>query len=190
MTRHQKFLEVLVIALLLYVIFAFQIRIFISEDLHFLSDLLFLAGLYRLIALVRKSLRPVVPNREVRFFVGVVLISLVVFFIYELSSFNRQQEASDYFNKHEKELNQLALSMKKGYSKERLYELPISNDVAGFFSKKDKHIIKLYEFVSYGYGYIYSDSISITKPHNSPGGSPVVDWYRMNNHWYYFSYFD
>lgn len=190
MTRHQKFLEVLIIALILYVIFAFQIRILIIQDLHFLTDLLFTTGLFWLIALFRKNLRPLVPNREARFLVGVVSLSLILFFVYELSSFNRQQVATDYFYKHEKELDELASSMKKGYSKEKLYELSFSKNIAGFYSKKDKHAIRIYGFLGYGYGFLYSDSISNAQPHNSPWGSPIVYWYKMKDHWYYFSYLD
>ena len=59
-----------------------------------------------------------------------------------------------------------------------------------FFKHSDDNYFKLYTFLGYGYGLIYTDKSELAIPQTSPGGSPIVNWIKIDEHWYYYSYFD
>ncbi len=181
---------ILVILLILYVIFAFQIRTIFRAELIVFLDLIFICLFIFFAYSFRIYLRTVVSSVPMRFGIIIFTIFLMIFILYRLSSFNRREAASNYFKKHENEFNEIVNCSGSGCDKEQLKNLSVTKDVVNIYKKKNLHVIKLYGFIGYGYGYIYSDSLTIVQPANSPGGSPIVKWYKVKDHWYYYSFFD
>jgi hypothetical protein len=120
--------------------------------------------------------------------IGFILANTVI--LYKLSSINRESEIRNYIAKNEHQLKSVLTKYQNNPDQKGISETANGLNICAFFPHQNNYYFKLYTFLGYGYGIIYTDSSKLTKPLTSPGGSPIVKWIKIDEHWYYYSYFD
>jgi hypothetical protein len=110
--------------------------------------------------------------------------------LYFLSSIKRESEIQNYIANNQDKLKSV-IYLQQNPRTEQVID-PILNElnICSFFKHTEDYYFKLYYFLGYGYGLIYTDKSEMAIPKTSPGGSPIIKWIKIDEHWYYYSYFD
>jgi hypothetical protein len=171
------------------VFFSFFIHQQLPCDYQFLYPIVFLSiYIYFLYHTPKLLSRITIPTSTKPFLIfGFILINTVS--LYNLSSNNRESEIRNYIKKNEHQLRSF-ISNHQNHIDLGISETATSLNICAFFPHQNNYYFKLYTFLGYGYGIIYTDSNTLTKPATSPGGSPIVKWIKIDEHWHYYSYFD
>ena len=61
-------------------------------------------------------------------------------------------------------------------------------NIRSFNYVNDEYHIGLYAFAGYGYRILYTKKENVIP--SSPGGSPTENWFKINENWYYYSFWD
>lgn len=178
--------------LLLYgmVFFSFFIHQRLSCGYQLLYPIVFLSTYIYFLNQTPKLLRRTTISNSAKPFLifGFILINTVS--LYKLSSIKRESEIRNYITKNEHQLRRFISNHQNQIDHQRVSETVNGLNVCAFFPHQNNYYFKLYTLLGYGYGIIYADSSTLTKPLTSPGGSPIVNWIKIDEHWYYYSYFD
>lgn len=192
--KNRKFiiwtLSLFLTLILLYILvfFAFYFQQSLSIDLKFLFSIsiLFLFTLFVLstiLAIIKLNISTV---KKIIFIFSFVTISTTI--LYSLSSIKRESEIKDYFANNKNNIESLINYYQKNGEDSKFSAMLKEMNIPYFRYTNDEYHIGLYSFTSYGYRLMYSEKTNL-KPH-SPGGSPTQNWFKINNRWYYYSYFD
>jgi hypothetical protein len=63
-------------------------------------------------------------------------------------------------------------------------------NITSFALINGNYDFRLYKFLGYGYGLTYTDNLNLDATKVTSGGSPIIKWIKVKEHWYYYSYFD
>lgn len=178
--------------LLLYsmVLFGFFIHQQLSCEYQFLYPTTFLATYIFFIYLTPKLLQRTNISTAIKPFVVIGFLLANTVSLYFLSSINRESEIRNYIQKNENNLKSF-ITQYQIYRDDKIVPvLEKDLNICSFFVHNGDYYFKLYTFLGYGYGLIYTDKSELAIPQTSPGGSPIVNWIKIDEHWYYYSYFD
>lgn len=174
------------IILYIMVLFGFFIREHIPFEYHILFPLLFM--IFFVLFLIRISTMTSFLKMEGFFAVGFFIVNVLL--LYFNSSVKREVEITNYVERHEKEL----LTMVKEHQQhgEGSTLLAMKNDlnITLFELVKGDYHFRLYKFLGYGYGLMYTDSLHLEAPKIAHNSCPIIKWIKVKEHWYYYSYFD
>jgi hypothetical protein len=118
-----------------------------------------------------------------------VFVCVNVFALYALSSVNRETEVANYIAAHEKNYLEIIKAYDVNHNNSFIDSALNHVNVCGLYEKDDEYHFGLYAFSGYGYRILFTEKPDMKKP-SSIGGSPVMKWFKIKEHWYYYSYFD
>ncbi|MGE0560445.1 MAG: hypothetical protein AB7O47_01385 [Flavobacteriales bacterium] len=119
---------------------------------------------------------------------GLITINIaILLFISSLN--NREGEVKSFFEKNEQKLTNLVSHYQKNGDDNKFSQLEKELNIGYTQRSIEGYHFSMYKFVGYGYRLLYSLEKKEIKP-KSPGGSPTHKWFRINEHWYYYSYWD
>lgn len=172
------------------VFFSFNIHQLLTCNYQLLYPIAFLATYFIFLFITPTILQRTSFSSSAKPFLifGFILANTVS--LYKLSSINRESEIRNYITKNEHQLNSVLIKHQNNPDHKGISEIANGLNICAFFPHQNNYYFKLYTFLGYGYGIIYTDSNTLTKPVTSPGGSPIIKWIKLDEHWYYFSYFD
>ena len=183
-------LSSITVCLLLYVVFAFQIRNLIRPTWHVLADLFFLFMLILFVRYTRKCARIFIVSSEIRAITILLFVGVSFYLLAQVSSFNRQSAASHFVENNEEDLLRLVREFSTKDQNPQYIRNCLDEHMLRVTCKDDRYELLMYRFLGYGYGIIYSDSVKIEKPWENIGGRPIVKWFPLKDHWYYYSFLD
>lgn len=191
------------VILILMFYFRFELRLFFPTRLHryihFIILLLFMLN-FSLTILV--TLRLHIKNFFKPFIVILFTLGLIIVLNNSYHS-SRKTEMFQFVVKNENNLKKI-VDLHKEYeinnfqnadttllSLQRLVNIRLCTRNYKYNCKDYKDILFLNMFVlaGYGYGVAYSDVSNPVSP-RSYHMSPMVEWYRIKDNWFYFEYFD
>jgi len=192
----------LLLSIILYsmVFWAFAIREQMPAEFHYFYPLIFIALFL---------LHNFVANRFIRSFSflnnlhplgSLIFFGLNIYFLLSVSSVKREIEIRNYFSRNERSLINIVdhfdsygddtrtLELKQQMNLDRVFRRPeyLHNDRTESLNVIN---MRLYTCAGYGYGILYSCDPEIHQPENL-GGSPVTNWLKLKDHWFYYSIFD
>lgn len=200
--NNKRLILFLLVSITIYsmVFWAFVIREHIPAKFHYLYPLIFifLFVLHNVVAnwLIKNFplLRNIHPLGSLLFF------GINIYFLLSVSSVKRENEIRNYFSRNEHSLANIVHHFDSYGDDVRMQELKQEMKLERVFrraeylhnDKKDfLNVInmRLYTCAGYGYGVLYSCDPEINQPENL-GGSPVTNWMKLKDHWFYYSIFD
>lgn len=172
------------------VLFAFKLQTFIPLNFHDLYLLTFLLLYIAFLFSTQAMMKCIFKTKKDTSLAGVIFVLLNTVGLFYLSSIHRAGEINRYLADHEKGLTDLIHQMKQTGENEKTGALLQENNIYSVSPSSGNYYLTLYRCLGYGYGLTFTDSIEMKKPVKSPGGSPLVKWMKIKEHWYYYSFFD
>lgn len=172
------------------VLFGFSIQIQLPYELKFLYPTTFITFYLTSTFLISKVIQKIHFSTSTKLLITISFVVANTACLYFLSSIKRESEIQQYISKKQSNLKSIIeLHLTPG-SENAIAPILKELNIRKFFQHNDDSYFSLYSFLGYGYGIIYTDKNEITKPATSPGGSPIIKWIKIDEHWYYYSYFD
>jgi hypothetical protein len=182
------------------VIWGFAIRKQMAADIHFLYPLMFLILFVIHCVLAYRFMK------RSGFIHGFQPLSILIFIVLDMyllvsvSTIKRENEIRNYFATNEMSLYNIVDHFQSYGDDNKVNEMKremnierVRNDdeMFGYENKSPVLMtnVRLYTCVGYAYGFIYACNESIGMPKNLRG-SPVTNWLKLKDHWYYYSIFD
>lgn len=169
--------------------YRFPLRIFIPSQFHFgveISIVILLSIMVYLAVKVASKL----SIEWLKPFVVLGLITINIAILLLISSLNnRKNEVKRFFEKNEQKLTNLVSHYQKYGDDNKFSLLEKELNIRYTRSSTEGYHLEMHRFLGYGYRLLYSLEEKEIKP-KSPGGSPTHKWFRINKHWYYYSYWD
>lgn len=180
---------ILFFCLTVLVYFAFSIHRMLPFSVHFIYPVLVLISIglfyYYLDLRLKNSTNFYLLNN----ILPIVTVIPCILFLYKLSSCHRLAEAQHYLSSHRQELLNIIHTEQEKKDKKAIDALLSKLNISTTIDSREEYHFELYNFIGYGYRLMYTEKSMLTAP-VSPGGSPTVNWYKLEDHWYYYSYFD
>jgi hypothetical protein len=174
------------------VIFGFSLRLKIPTNLQFIMPIsifiLFIVFVLLTIWTVTKLTWPI----KIKHYVGYAVIVFLIgnnIILDRVSFCNRKSETQNYLLTNETKIKNL-IDYYKGNGEDIKFSVMLKEmNINYFWYNDNEYHLGLYNFFGYGYRIIFTEKANLTYPH-SPGGSPTVQWFKIKDHWYYYSYWD
>lgn len=187
------------VTLILMFYFKFEIRRLVSTNLHFYTHILifvlFSVNIYLSILI---GIKLKIKN----FLKPIIIIGYVIVFVYTLThiySSQRKVEMTNFLIKNENKLQKIVelFLNNNSYSDGLLHSLHKEVNIGSCTCNWDKNgnasknivFLPMFVFLGYGYGIAYSEKYETQKP-SSYHMSPMRDWYRIKDNWFYYEYND
>lgn len=183
--------------------YKFNLRLILPVDKHYIIHIF----IFCLLGLCTFLTISIVLKFEIKKFLKpLIIISFLTIIVLLLTFFNtssRKTEISNYFVKNESspqiivDYYKIHVIQNGEKMDNNLNELMDKLSVRGCgrnFNINNVNynkiiFLKMFDFIGYGYGIAYTDENNM----KSPGVyhmSPMVEWYKIKDNWYYFAYFD
>lgn len=167
----------------------FFLRLFIPNKFHFGVEILILILISIMVYLAVKVASKL-STEWLKPFVMLGLITINIAILLFISSLNnREDEVKSFFEKNEQKLTNLVSHYQKNGDDNKFSQLEKELNIHFTHSSTEGYHFSMFRFGGYGYRLFYSLEEKEIKP-KSPGGSPTHKWFRINEHWYYYSYWD
>ena len=188
------------IALLGMVLWGFAIREQMAPNKHYLYPLTFLILFIIQCILAYRIMK---RSRIIHGFQPLIILLFIILNMYVLvkvSSLKRENEIRNYFAKNEDSLYNIADHFLSYGDDSQIQEMKHAMRLervrhTGEAFRRDKKSsevmvnLRMYTCAGYGYGVIYTCEEEIDRPKNLEA-SPVTNWLKLKDHWFYYSIFD
>lgn len=182
-------LLVLNITLVLLFWYRFPLRFFIPSQFHVGVEISMLI-LFSIMVYLAVKVASKISIEWLKPFVVLGLITINIAILLFISSLNnREDEVKSFFKENEQKLTNLVNHYQKNGDDNKFTQLEKELNIRNTQSSIEGYHLEMHRFVGYGYRLLYSLEEKEIKP-KSPGGSPTHKWFRINKHWYYYSYWD
>jgi hypothetical protein len=181
------------IILFLLFLYRFYLRLLVSTNFHYMVHLIIALIICFDIYLVIIIAIRLKITYQLRPFVIIAFIGLSTLLFSRLN--NRKNEIIYYYNKNKKNLTTIIqhdtiLGSHSPKSYDTFFMTTYKDlNLRCYYKDKDITYLNLFGFISYGYGLAYTTK-DFPKGPGSYRMCPIVDWYRIKDNWYYFSYLD
>jgi Ca2+/Na+ antiporter len=177
---------ILFLALMAMVYFAFGIHRIIPIGFQWIYIIVLLTLMVILFLGIVRLFNGTTKFVEINGIVAMLVMATVLIGLYQLSSIRREAEARSFLERNELELKNVVESKKNVEMKMDEF-FPGVNTL--LIKAKDNYHFELYRFLGYGYGIMFSETKSLEKP-GVIRMSPTRQWYKLEDNWYYYSYWD
>ena len=172
-------------------LFRFSLRTLIPLDFHFYVHILILILLViSIYAAVNYSKS--LEREWVKPFLGMgLIVANISILVFVCNINNREDEINKFFSENENKLNNLVgyLENKEDYINDGFTENDIGVKLV-YSSINDEYQFHLFNIIGYGYRIVYKENTENNYVPASPFGSPTHKWFKIKDHWYYYSYAD
>ena len=172
------------------VLFGFYFQIQLPPNFKFFYPVSFLTIYILFIYLTPKLTHRIKVSNTLKPFAVIGFILANTTALYFLSSIKRESEIQNYIANNQDKLKSIIYLQQNPRNEQAINPILKDLNICSFFKHSEDNYLKLYTFLGYGYGLIYTDKSELAIPQTSPGGSPIVNWIKIDEHWYYYSYFD
>ncbi|MBU0489267.1 MAG: hypothetical protein KKA07_01745 [Bacteroidetes bacterium] len=183
----------ILITLYLLSIFGFSLRLKIPTDSQFiLSWTIFALFIVFVLLSIRTTIKLTLSRKAKPY----VIIALIIFLVGNniildrVSFCNRENEVTNYLSQNESKLLNLIGHYQKSGTDKTFYDISRDMNLESFSYINGEYHIGLYSFFGYGYRLLHTEKTDAIKNTKSPEGSPTVKWFKIKEHWYYYSFWD